>query len=416
MNVEQLVNRVLSFTETCRIDANTFRFASTPGGPETLYGSCFAVMILHYLKQLDALTQEEKLAWAAYLNAWQDPETGYFLGPELVAEELKSRKHSYEHVSQHLAVHVLPALRLLGSQPQYPLTFAHQYLDPDFLQSWLDARDWHDAWLEGNNLLFVGQFLVYLRDNENMPEAQNALDLFFSWLDKEVDPATGLWGSNGFCSNPAALYGGYHQLLVYYYENHPVNYPERLVDVALSMQHADGGFDPSGGGGACKDADTVDILVNMYKAVDYKRPQIRIALRKGIEHILKRQMPDGGFVYYLDKPFMHMGIQKTASPANQSNLFPTWFRIHTLALISQILTDEWIAGFDWGFNESFSMGWHDTWDSKKHAVGWRERQEEVAVNLGGKIKGRTERLPGQVRRAGGKVKRRLLKDEAQASQ
>lgn len=336
-------------------------------------------MLYHYIGQLDTVTPDQKRNWAAYLNSWQDPTTGYFIGPELDTDELHSTKHSYEHVAQHLVAHVLPALSLLGEQTAYPLTFAHLFTDLEFLKAWLDARDWRDAWLEGNNLLFVGQFLIHLRDVEKLPSAQDALELYFEWLDQQQDPATGLWGSNAYCSNAAALYGGYHQLLVYYYENRFIRYPERLVDVALSLQHSDGGFKPGGGGGACEDTDAIDILVNMYKQINYKRPQIRHALRKACRHILKMQMPDGGFVYRLNEPFFHMGIQKTASAPNQSNLFSTWFRVHTLALISEVLTDEQIIKFDWQFNNSCSMGWHRQWDKHQHTITFSDRIAEIFV-------------------------------------
>jgi hypothetical protein len=96
-------------------------------------------------------------------------------------------------------------------------------------------------------------------------------------------------------------------------------------------------------------------------------------------------MPDGGFVYRLDEPFIHMGIEKTATPANQSNLFPTWFRLHTLALISEILNDEPCAGFDWKFNQDCSMGWHEAWDKQQHALSiadiLAERQFYMLRNL-----------------------------------
>ncbi len=409
MNAKSLVTQVIKYTEKCQIKPGQWQFASLSGGSETLYGSSFACMIYHYVGHLNTLTSVQKKEWANYLNSWQDPQTGYFLGPELVPEEMMSRKHSFEHLSQHLTAHVLPALSLLGAKPIYPLTFAHPFTDLDTLYAWLQARDWRDAWLEGNNLIFVGQFLIYLRDIEGLLAAQPALDLYFEWLDQEVDPATGLWGSNGYCSNEEALYGGYHQLIVYYYENRLVNYPERLVDIALSLQHADGGFRLRGGGGACEDADAIDILVNMYKLVDYKRPQIRTALRRGADHILKRQMPDGGFVYRLDQPFTHMGVQRTASPPNQSNLFSTWFRVHTLALISEILTDEPFAQWEWDFNDSCSMGWHRAWDKTEYSLTWSDRQKETLDVLWRQFRGRMHRMPGKFRRLGGKVKRRVLR-------
>jgi len=405
----QLVEDTLRFVESCRINPAEWRFASSTGGEETLYASTFACMIFQYVGHLQSFSASQKQEWAEYLNSWQDPDSGYFMGPELVPEEIKSRKHSFEHVSQHLAAHVLPALSLLDAAPKYPLTFAHIFLDLDYLQKWLEARDWRDAWLEGNNLIFVGQFLIHLRDVENISVAQPALDLYFDWLDKHIDPATGLWGSNGYCSPVAALYGGYHQLIAYYYENRPVQYPERLIDVALSLQHADGGFHPDGGGGACEDTDTVDILVNMYKQTNYKHLHIRIALRRGLRHILQRRMPDGGFVYRLDKPFVHMGIQKTQSPANRSNLFPTWFRIHTIALISEILTDEPAIQWDWQFNNSCSMGWHRTWNKTTHRLSLQDRRAEEWWQTFHNTKRHLQTIYRRGRNLGGKIKRRLLR-------
>ena len=397
MNVQTITDRVFEFIQNCRLNPDNWSFSSYPGGLETLYASCYSLMLYQYLGRLEELPAEEKRKWSDYIKSWQDPESGYFIGPELGADEVEIRKHSREHILQHLIVHVLPSLQLLGEKPRYPLKFAYRYLDLEYLSSWLNQRDWRDAWLEGNNLLFVGQLLLYLRDIEELASAQEALALFYKFLDTNVDPLTGLWGTNGYCSNANGLYGGYHQLLIYYYENHPIKHPERLVDVALSLQHDDGGFNPDGGGGACEDVDAIDILVNLYKRFDYRRPEIRLALRKALKQVLSMQMPDGGFVYRANKPFVHMGIRRTASMPNQSNLFPTWFRIHTLALTSEILTDDPISQWNWGFNRSCSMGWHENWDKAINPLSFSDRAEEWALASYQVIARRTSRLREKTR-------------------
>jgi hypothetical protein len=174
--------------------------------------------------------------------------------------------------------------------------------------------------------------------------------------------------------------GGYHQLIVYYYEYHPVLHREKLVDTVLSLQHRDGGFSPAGGGGACEDADGVDILVNMYKQIDYRRAEIRHALRRCAGHVRRIQNPDGGFPYKRNMPFSHMGIPATMTPRGASNLFATWFRVHTLALISQVLWNE--APADEGplrFNSALSMGWHRAGNMGEHAFNRRLRLAEVVA-------------------------------------
>jgi hypothetical protein len=371
---------IIRFVDACQIEDSKYAFASTPVGPETLYASCFATMIFHYLGRLQDFELDGCKEWAKYITAYQDEKTGLFIGPEIVPEELNNRKHDWEHVTMHLTAHVLPALHLLGGRPTYPLSFAQRFVDISYLQSWLDARDWKEAWWEGNNLLFIGQFLIFLRDFEGITRAQDAINLYFDWLDQQVDPQTGLWGSNGYCSNFKAMCGGYHQLLVYYFEQRPVRYPERLVDTVLALQHWDGGFCPTGGGGACEDVDAIDILVNMYKQANYRRSEIRQALRRALRSILQKQMRDGGFVYRLNQDFVHMGIRRTRSAANVSNMFSTWFRIHTLALISEVLIDEAIAQFNWQFNDTCSMGWHRKWDKMQHQLSAAERMIDLLCN------------------------------------
>jgi len=356
-----IVDGVNSFVESMST-GKPGEYAMCGGGETTLYTSCFAAMVFHYTGRLAKLSSEEKAAWVNYINSWQDKNTGLYLGPEIVKDELTSQKHDYDHITMHLTAHVLPALSLLGGRPAHPLNFAHRFLDKDELLAWLEARDWKDAWLEGNNLIFIGQFLIYLRDFEGKKETAEALNLYFDWLDAQIDPGTGLWGTNGYCSPFVAMCGGYHQLLVYYHEERKVKSQEKLIDTVLSLQHKDGGFSPSGGGGACEDVDAVDILVNLYKQLDYRRDDIRQALQRALPNILRNQMPDGGFVYKLNQPFIHMGILKTQAQANEANMFATWFRTHTLALIGEILIDEPQVQFDWQFNNTCSMGWHKKWD------------------------------------------------------
>ena len=333
-------------------------FTMCEGGQVTLYSSCFSAMTLNHLDLLSDLPASDRALWADYINSWQDGETGLFIGPEIVPEELTSPIHDYEHCTMHLAAHALPALSLLGARPRYPLRFAHKFLDLSELRAWLEARDWREAWVEGNNLVFVGQFLVHMRDVEGLVDASPALELYFDWLDSQLDPETGLWGTNGFCDAFPAMCGGYHQLILYYYEGREVLFKERLINTVLALQHPDGGWNPNGGGGACEAVDAIHILANMYKQTDYRRSDIRRSLERALPSIIEKQMPDGGFVYRLDTPFSQMGIHKTSCPRNVSHLFPTWFYVHALALISQVVPDPRVKSVNWRFNDSCSMGWH----------------------------------------------------------
>lgn len=358
-------------------------YSMCEGGQVTLYSSCFAVMTLYYMNALEEQSEEARSRWISYINQWQDPETGYYFGPEIKGENITSTIHDLEHVSMHLTAHVLPALLILGGSPVYSLKFAYRFMDLGYLQDWLDARDWKQAWNEGNNLLFIGQFLFFLLEYENKAEAKPALDLYFNWLDSQQDSNTGFWGTNGYCDNHTAMCGGYHQLITYYYYNHEVHYKQQIIDTTLNLQHVDGGFASNGNSGACEDIDAVDILVNMYKLTNgnYRGKEIRRALRKALRNIKRKQDSNGGFVYRRNTPFIHNDLPRTVCPANVPNLFATWFRVHSIAIICEVLTNDPLTNINWQFNPCCSMGWHRKWEKRKHQISKGERASELIDDL-----------------------------------
>ena len=56
----RVVNKVLKFVDSCRFNSRQWAFASSIGGEETLYASCFACMIYNCLNKLEGLTSQEK--------------------------------------------------------------------------------------------------------------------------------------------------------------------------------------------------------------------------------------------------------------------------------------------------------------------------------------------------------------------
>ncbi len=330
------------------------------GGRVTLYASAFAALTMHELGALDELPEEERRAWAGYLAGFQDPESGHFLGPELTRGRNISRRHNEEHLRMHLTAHVLPALAVLGAEPAHPLSFARRFCDPERLAAWLAARDLSQPWLEGNNLLFAGQFLIHLQEREAEPAAGPALERLMTWLDQMVDPASGLWGTGQGCGRAEALYGGYHQIILYHYLGRPLPHPEALIDSALSLQHPDGGFNQRGGGGTCEDVDAIYVLAAQYPLSDHRRPQVRAALRRALPALLRRRGPDGGFVYRRGESFMHQGLTHTRALAGRGELFSTWFCLHALGLVSDVLADHPLEGLRMRFAPVCAMGWHQT--------------------------------------------------------
>jgi glycosyltransferase involved in cell wall biosynthesis len=367
--------RVVTFIQGSMKAEEKGLMKSTPLSGATAYGTAYCLQTLLYLNDPD---------WNQEINqdsvrAWQDPETGFLWGPELDVCAPEYAMHDREHLVLHSTCTLLPFCQDMGIELK-PLVAAHRFLDREYLADWCIRRDWKNAWFEGNNILFIGQLLLYLRDVEGHPKALAALDQWFAWLDREMDSASSLWGPKDRCNDAAAVYGGYHQMLVYWHEDHPLRNIQGLVDTVLSLQHLDGGFNLQGNAGACEDVDCVDMLVHCYKRQDYKRAEIRCALRRCADHILTTQNPDGGFPYKRNAEQNHMGIPGTEAPANVSCAFPTWFRVHTLALCAEVIPDHAkLAGIIFRFNQHLGMGWHRSPHGWSLDVSAEQQQDEETI-------------------------------------
>lgn len=363
MLINNIKQHVINYLETLSTQ-DVGRYRNCRNGHITLYASCFAVMIFHYLDAMDKFSETDLKQWANYILDYQKKD-GLFWGPEIIEGTLLSDAHSKEHLAWHLTCHVLPALSILGEKPRRPLSFIEQYFDSSILIDWLENRNWQEAWLEGNNLLFMGQLLTFLAVEEGDERAKQGVKILLKWLDKKIDPNTGFWGTDGHCDIYKAVYGGYHQLLLYYYWQHPIMFKKVMIDTVLSLQHFDGGFVKGWGGGSCEDVDCVDILVNLYKLTDYRRIDIEYSLRKAVLAVIRRMAPCGGFVYKKGEEFYHMGMKYTYALPDEPNIFSTWFGIHTLLLISEIISLPCFEKSNYHFNNACSMGWHRKWDQPK---------------------------------------------------
>ncbi|MBE7557538.1 hypothetical protein HS125_00750 [bacterium] len=70
-----------------------------------------------------------------------------------------------------------------------------------------------------------------------------------------------------------------------------------------------------------------------------------------LETILAHQNPDGGFVYMRGKPYVY-GHALMSSDADESALFPSWFRLLSVALINQLIPHPKADPTPWTFNRA----------------------------------------------------------------
>ena len=322
----------------------------------TLYSSCYAAMSRHLLGDTNTLMPEERAEWIAYLQAHQDDDG-------LFRDEVIFNQSMYENDPlwcgrSHLTCHVIAALACLGGAAEKPLRWLRPWLNPDGLIRWLEERDWGErvGWT-GNEIMNVGTLLQYARDFQNDGSAEKAVNILLDWLSgNRINPETGVWGDVDV-GDPLwrshAVQAAYHWWPLFFYDGRPIPHLERAIDTLMATQNPNGGFgwgvhNPNNRfmSSACEDIDSIDPLCRMMQLTDYRRTDIQAALTKAVGWVLTNQMPDGGFVFMRDRPFIY-GHSQLRGEANQGAMFPTWFRLLSLALMDRVLTDR--ANEHWQF-------------------------------------------------------------------
>ncbi|MDD2706563.1 MAG: hypothetical protein PHV34_01035 [Verrucomicrobiae bacterium] len=361
IDILSLKNNTLRFIEQCRIKngkAGQYRYSQTVSHP-TLYSSTYAAMTLSLYGELGKLNETEREKWIAHLNSHQD-EDGLFRDPVIYGEGWYQNDPLWCGRS-HLTCHVLTALTCLGGTAARPLVFLEDWQNPDKLISWLENRNWgKGVGTTGNEIMNIGVLLQYARNFQNNQAAGRAVVILLEWLSKHhLNAATGVWGDVD-ASVPIwrshAIQAAYHWWPLFFYDRVTPPHIERAIDTLLATQNPNGGF---GWGvhnsaepfksSACEDIDSIDPLARMARITSYRRNDIQKALTKAAGWVLKNQVQDGGFVFYLDLSFAY-GHPQLQSEANQGAMFPTWFRTLSLAILGRALPHHPLGQIPWHFD------------------------------------------------------------------
>ena len=337
--------------------ARHYRYSAAAAEP-TLYSSCYAAMTLSLLGDLDPSDPTACEAWAAYLNGHQDGD-GLFRDPVIFGQGWYAGDPAWCG-RPHLTCHVIAALACLGSVAPKPIAWLEPWRDPDRMVRWLEERDWGErvGWT-GNEIMNVGTLLQYARDFHHDARAGRSAALMLDWLaNNHIDPETGVWGALDV-SDPKwrshAVQAAYHWWPLFFYNGAPIPHVERAIDTVLATQRPAGGFgwgvhnpaEPSKSS-ACEDIDSIDPLCRMMQVTDHRRDDVAAALRKAADWVLTNQMPDGGLVFVRDSAFEY-GHPQLRGDKGQGAMFPTWFRVLSLALIAKALPEHPLGRVPWRF-------------------------------------------------------------------
>ncbi len=351
---------VLAFIESCRLPEagpGCYRYSLSTTRP-TLYSSCYAAMARDLLSDLDVVPVSEREAWAAYLNEHQD-EDGLYRDPVIFGQGWYEGDPLWCG-RPHLTCHVVTALACLGFGTRLPLGFLEPWKEAGFLERWLSQRDWGErVAFSGNEIMNIGVLLQYARDFHGDSRAGAAVESIIAWLEgHHLDPATGVWGAVDVGDplwRSQAVQAAYHWWPLWSYDGLTFPFVRRAVDTVLATQNAAGGF---GWGGhnpedplvssACEEIDSIEPLARMLGQTSYRSAEARAALSRAVDWVLSNQTPDGGFVFSLGRDFEY-GHRQLLGRAGQGAMFPTWFRLLSLAFLAASLRAHPLRQLPWRY-------------------------------------------------------------------
>jgi len=372
------VDRLGAFIESCRVD-NEFRYSS--GEPASLLATCFAVLVSESSGSLQFWTENQRQGVANSIVSSQSAETGYF-GEDLVDVSDLVWKNTCDrvYVVFQITYFALSALRALGVKKRYPLKFLEPFFDIQYARGWVAGGNWHDPWNMSNRAMFLIRFLMEEASLEVDGCESLARQLTLD-LRETQDPRTGFWHGQHDCSDSHAAFAAYHFFPFMFHFGIAPHHVEKSIDTVLSIQNADGHYGPFCGGGGCEDLDAIDILVTHSILSSHRAKEVRESLLKSHRVIAALQNADGGFPNYTSariskkaklkravlgivsarhrKPLVsyYSGWKKVGAEFGKSDLWGTWFRLHSLQLIESRYPDVFENAVC-QFHSFPALGWH----------------------------------------------------------
>lgn len=334
-------NEVISFIESLQVSDTEFLYSKCCDFP-TLYSSAYACMALNFLGELPSLGREEKTNWVNYFDSFQSPEDGLWYDPIIKDSQFID---SDWWGTRHLALHMICAYTDLGSQPKYRFSFLDQYYNYDFIENWLNTFDWFSPNIGktdiDNKLMNIVCLLQYSRDTWNDKQADNTIKQIKQYLLNKINTNTGIWGGdiNDQEQLSRMIQFAYHIFAIFFYDDYFGFDHEKIINLTLQTQNKFGGFGCKANSSACEDIDSIDILIRLRPyANDAQKSHIDNSLKNAWKWIFQNQVEDGGFVFKLHER-MQYGHKQMSSRSNCGAMFPTWFRLLSIAYIYNTYRD-----------------------------------------------------------------------------
>ncbi|MBD3338121.1 MAG: hypothetical protein GF353_03360 [Candidatus Lokiarchaeota archaeon] len=366
-----LRNEVLEYTKSLKVPGTECEFKLSASSNATIYGSLFALFIKDLFKDTENFSEAVRNSWIQYIQSFQDPETGYFFARDV--DKPKSLRNKYQ-----LTAFCLSALRILKSNPEYNLNFVYkEFPTNNSIRNYLFRNGCHEGRPgSGNFAMFLGIFLTYEYEKTGNKDLLDKINTWFEFHNETQNPKTGFWGIGIDHDYYEGFQNALHQFIIYKYHNRPYPNIQKAIKRIKILRDNEGLFNKTPGGFGCYEYDALEYIVH-YFSKNKADEQLKKILLKSMNGILSLQKADGGFplmddikydlwgflrysrfflscnnpqiLLYRLKIYLKSTIRKfhkqrtyynwsnEGTRTTESNLWDTWLRCLSIALISNIL-------------------------------------------------------------------------------
>lgn len=344
---ESFKKQTINFINSMQTDSSGihYRYSKSCTNP-TLYASAYACMTLSLLGEMQSYSDAQKRVWADYFDSFQQTD-GLFYDPVIMNDRFPDTDW---WGARHLALHMISAYTDIGARPKNQFIFLQKYYDLDKTESWLNSFNWEDEAFDhtndiDNKLMNICCLLQYQRDNFGDNYAAKTIIFIRNYLYDKVNIKTGMWGNYNTrdpIQRSRMVQFAYHLFSIFFYDDDYRFNIKLIIEHALKTQNKYGGFGVHENSSACDDIDSIDILIRLYKfASEPQKHDIDIALKKALKWVFINQVHDGGFVFRLNEK-MNYGHHEMSSSINCGAMFPTWFRVLSIAYMLKSKHPEFI--------------------------------------------------------------------------
>jgi len=167
--------------------------------------------------------ERERGEWAAAFQAFQNPDSGWFL------------EKSHTHVPLHNTAFALAAMQILNLTPQHPVKMGEAYSDP---RAFLNTLNWRTAvYADSHKGAGIAAIFALVPDLGK----PKWFDEYFAACESLFDPNNGLMGKDKPHTGDAEQIGGtFHYSFLYQHFNRHMPYAEQRIDTVIRLQQADG--------------------------------------------------------------------------------------------------------------------------------------------------------------------------------